>query len=55
MLTSVIATDYNKVAYVQQTRNDEFTDSWKWWIIIFLCLKKAYERGKEKRKTTQNV
>lgn len=46
MLMSAIATDYNRVVCVTQTRNDEeVTDLWKWWAIIFLHLKKQTGRG----------
>lgn len=64
MLMSVIATDYNRVVCIRQTRNDEeVTDWWKWWAIIFLYLKKAgkrkyrvhFQRNKRKReKLLQN-
>lgn len=57
MLTSVIATDYNRVVCIRQTRNDEeVTDWWKWWAIMFLYKKKkktgkrVHLQRKKKRK-----
>lgn len=45
MLTSVIATDYNRVVCIRQTRNDEeVTDWWKWWAIIFLYKKQEKKK-----------
>lgn len=45
MLMSVIATDYNRVVCIRQTRNDEeVTDWWKWWAIIFLFKKTKQEK-----------
>lgn len=48
MLTSVIATDYNRVVCIRQTRNDEeVTDWWKWWATIFLSKKRQEKETTE--------
>lgn len=52
MLTSAVATDYNRVVCIRQTRNDEeVTDWWKWWAIIFLSKKKKKKKQQEKETT----
>lgn len=50
--SSVIATDYNRVVCIRQTRNDEeVTDWWKWWAIIFLYKKKKTQE----KETTEYI
>lgn len=50
MLTSVVATDYNRVVCIRQTRNDEeVTDWWKWWAIIFLYKKNRKKKNRKKK------